>query len=54
MIISPASRCMPDMPRCKRASKGIESGVYDSCLGPVEFAEPVEKITVACLEAGLR
>jgi two-component system, OmpR family, response regulator len=33
--------------------KGIEYGAYDYCLKPVEFDELVEKIGVACRDAGL-
>ena len=33
--------------------QGIEYGAYDYCLKPVEFDELVEKIMVACREAGL-
>lgn len=33
--------------------QGIEYGAYDYCLKPVEFDELVEKIRVACREAGL-
>lgn len=33
--------------------QGIEYGAYDYCLKPCEFDELVEKIKVACREAGL-